>query len=56
MKVNLKIVRSQRRLSNLFRGILSDNPVLVGGMALIFMDEDGYRYERMLSFLDPRLV
>lgn len=26
---------------------------LVGGMALIFMDEDGYRYERMLSFLDP---
>ncbi len=37
MKVNLKIVRSQRRLSNLFRGILSDNPVLVGGMALPFL-------------------
>jgi len=26
---------------------------LVGGMALIFMDEDGYRYQRVLSFLDP---
>lgn len=26
---------------------------LFGGMALIFMDEDGYRYQRMLSFLDP---
>ncbi len=24
-----------------------------GGMALIFMDEDGYRYERLMSFLDP---
>jgi len=26
---------------------------LVGGIALIFMDEGGYRYQRMLSFLDP---
>jgi cell division protein FtsW len=26
---------------------------LVGGMALIFIDEGGYRYQRMLSFLDP---
>lgn len=26
---------------------------LVGGVALIFMDEDGYRYQRVLSFLDP---
>ena len=26
---------------------------LFGGMALIFMDEGGYRYQRMLSFLDP---
>ena len=26
---------------------------VAGGMALIFMDEGGYRYQRMMSFLDP---
>ena len=56
MKVNLTIVRNQRKLSSLFRGILSDNPVLVGGMALPFLIVPAVTLQNSVALLCAMLI